>query len=201
MIVQILGEFAFKMDDTTAKTLRHLQACASVLPSSLTQCRIGVNYAAREIQAEKMDQGKSDFCQFCFSQIDVTKANIQIESKKKRKRLCAKGEQVKSELQVKCNFCKKICVSKSLPLSLVKKVSPSKVQSELGIQDTDNSKKKKKRNKKDPNAGLIIPGKSVPLKAKPDEKTKVTISKEKLKHLMSLNTSGKKGGLEDFLKR
>lgn len=191
------------MDDISTKTLLHLQACASVLPSSLTQCQIGVNYAARELQAEKMDQGKPGFCQFCFSQIDVTKAKIEIESRKKRKRLCVKGEEVKSELQVKCHFCKKICVSKSLPLPLVKKVSTAKaqVQSELVTEDTESSKKKKKRNKKDPNAGLIIPGKSVSLKAKPIEKPKVSISKEKLKHLMNLNSSGRKGGLQDFLKR
>lgn len=192
------------MDETATKTLQHLQACASALPSSITQCRIGVNYAAREIQEEKikMDQSKADSCQFCFTKIDVTKAKIEIESKKKRKRLCVKGEEVKSELQVKCHFCKKICVSKSLPL-LVKEASPvkDKVQSDLIAVDTEPSKKKKKRNKKDPNAGLIIPGKSVFVKSKPVEKAKVSISKEKLKHLMNLNISGRKGGLQDFLKR
>lgn len=192
------------MDDTSLKTLKHLEACAAALPPTLTQCLISVNYAARDLQGEKVkqDQTKSDFCQFCFNKIDVTKAKIAIESKKSRKRLGkgTKGEDVKSEVQVTCHFCKKICVAKCLPLA--PKIAPieNKTQSVAVKEDGEPSKKKKKRNKKDPNAGLIIPGKSVSVQAKPAEKSKVSISKEKLNHLMSLNNSGRKGGLKDFLK-
>jgi len=191
------------MDETSAKTLKHLEACASLLPPSLTQCLIGVNYTARELRGEKikLDQTKSDFCQFCFNKIDVKKAKIAIESKRSRKKLGkgVKGEDIKSEVQVTCHFCKKVCVAKCLPLA--PKTFPAENKAQFTAkEDTEPCKKKKKRNKKDPNAGLIIPGKSVSVQAKPAEKSKVSISKEKLNHLINLNNSGRKGGLKDFLK-
>jgi len=203
----------FRMDDVTAKTLKHLEKCAKVIPENLVQCKIAVNYAARQIKTEAFGpkKGQTDntgeICQFCFTKVDVTRSKVEILSKKRRKRLgyVKKGEVAKSELQINCDVCKRMFFSKKLPL-VARAISADEESTKAKRENnvvTGTAPKKKKRNKKDPNAGLVIPGKSPTIKTSSNEKSekKVKISKEKLEHLLKLGGSSKKGGLQQFLKR
>jgi len=203
------------MDDVTDKTLKHLEKCLSAIPPALTPCKINIGYAASQIKTEASVGSKKtrtdsneDLCQFCYSKADETRTKIEILSKRKCKKLgqAKKGRVAKSELQKTCHVCQRVFFKKTLP-AIVRPVSASTESRQSNIRNEEvgleTGTKKKKRKKKDPNAGLIIPGKSstakTPTPAASCDK-KVKISKEKLDRLLKLGNGNKKGGLEQFLK-
>merc|ERR1719309_220862 len=203
------------MDDVTEKTLKHLEKCLSAIPPALTPCKTDIGYAANQLKTEAGGGSKKtrsdsneDFCQFCYSKADETRTKIEILSKRKWKKLgeAKKGGVAKSELQKTCHVCQRVFFKKTLP-AIDKPVSASAESQQPKLRNEavglETGTKKKKRKKKDPNAGLIIPGKSSTTKTPTPAASCEKKSKDLKGKVGSPFKTGKcqqEGGLEQFLK-
>merc|ERR1712058_224807 len=116
-------------------------------------------------------------------------------------------------LEITCHLCKKICLMK--PIEKIPDRNPDtapiiKTPEPESLINNENHGQRKKKRKKDVNAGLTIPApaqKTFCEFSKSPSMTNTTFSKTnsaskaKLKMLMSKSDSLQRGGLQDFLKK
>jgi hypothetical protein len=192
--------------DSTSHLNSAYLSCSLALSPLPPQLRLSLNCALSRIQQSSRESPSpaGDSCPFCFSSLDLTRANMETVSlKKSRDRL----------LKISCHLCKKTCKTRVVEPS--KEAIPlNTVSSSIDCRISDSVSKKKKK-KKDLNAGLnissssakhskpVLPKNSTSVQTKPVKTsglTKSSMSKEKLKLLMGDNTP-KRSVLQDFLKK
>lgn len=185
------------MEDTSLLNLRHIASCNSLV-STLPQLRLSLGSASSRIkEANKIEaKNNGELCDFCFTSIDRTKANVELTESKK-------GQM--DILTIACHICKKVCHRKEIEKIPEREFKDhvKSVQSRSTDDMSDLSVKKKKKKKKEENAGLIMPIKKVQNSMKPNSSSmnKSSISKDKLKLLMVKSEAPKRGTLQDFLKK
>ena len=172
-------------------TKQFLSECLKIMPT-LPQLRLTLNeskYKVDSLDEENIvKKSKSDIltCDYCYSNIDITRADIK-EVKTKKNRV----------LKVKCHLCKKIVSEQRFNFVKVEEVSP--VVETAPKQEEIVVIKKKKKSKSDKTAGLIIP----PALSKkhishPKSQMKNT---SKLKSLLNSSDGPSKSNLMDFLNK
>lgn len=182
------------MENSSEKNLLHILSCKSAMPC-LPQLRLSLNSAAnRIVMVNRLDKkDDADVCGFCFTEIDVSKAKMELIKVKKSK--C-------EILQISCHMCHKVCQTKEIEQIPERSAEPDQTCHTNVASSKDASSKKKKKRRKDDNAGLTIPiakTHSAAISKPPDKSLmKTSFSKDKLKLLMSKNDSPKRGGSRIF---
>lgn len=203
------------------RTLRHLADCAAAL-AGLPQCLLSVSYTKRQLEAQlgssagggsgrKKALGKlagnsavlqasggEEVCQFCCKKRDVKSDSVTTvggwQTKQQLHRIC-----------IKCGFCRRPYVTEEFKMLL--QTEPTKRAAPPVALQQDSSQwdlKRKKRNKGDPNAGLLIPGRQQPLAGTlPAAAPKAAVDRKKLKAFLAQDKpveSNSSSKLQNFLK-
>ena len=124
-------------------------------------------------------------CRHCYTTVDLQRDNISLQNVSKS-----------LTMNIQCHLCRRDSSKQEILFSKLEPHQETKARSEE-VQSLEKSKKKKC--KKDKNAGLNIPPVSTQYKAQ--TKTKTVSSQNKLKHLLATDNSSNKSCLQDFLKK
>ena len=120
-------------------------------------------------------------CSFCFSQLDLARADITLMTRKKLE-----------TVEVRCQRCHNLCRS-----SPVTKVQLEKKKADVEENSTPiKTELKKNRSKKDKNAGIVRKSSTSLQTSKPP-----AVNRDKLKLLMSKDETSGRSRLQDFLKQ
>ena len=166
-------------------TCQFLQAVRSHLTGGgIPQMRLQTNRSLARLGENT--EPPSATCRHCYTTVDLQRDNISLQNVSKS-----------LTMNIQCHLCRRDSSKQEILFSKLELHQETKARSEE-IQNLEKSKKKK--SKKDKNAGLNIPPVSTQYKAQ--TKTKTVSSQNKLKHLLAReNSSSNKSCLQDFLKK
>ena len=179
----------FQMSESGSEaslTSQFLQSCLSAFPAGgPPQLRLQTNTSlARLSQPErKFNERNTEppVCTHCYTPVDLQRTNIRLENVSKT-----------VTLNFYCHVCRKETSQEEIIFSKSEPRRETKTRCE---EDQNRQKAKKKKCKKEKNAGLTIPTVS------PTVKMKTVNSQNKLKHLLATDSSSNKSSLQDFLKK
>ena len=123
------------MENSSEKNLDHILSCTAALPG-LPQLRLSLNSAAARIMdVNRLDRkDNAEVCGFCFTEIDVSKAKMELVTVKKSK------DEV---LHICCHMCNKVCQTKEID-----QIPERNNNHRLKISDTNVGVNKDARSKK-----------------------------------------------------
>ena len=167
-------------------TSQFLQSCLSVLPArGPPQLRLQTNTSLARLSPPGRNFNEKNteppLCSHCYTPVDLQRANIRLEKLRKT-----------VTLHFHCHVCRREMSQEEIIFSRLDPQRETKTRCE---EDQNRQKAKKKKCKKEKNAGLTIPTVS------PTVKMKTVNSQNKLKHLLATDRSSNKSSLQDFLKK
>ena len=162
-------------------TCQFLQAVRSQLTGDGSpQMRLQTNRSLARLC--KNNEPPSPSCLYCYTPVNLQRDNISLQNVSKS-----------LTMNIQCHVCRRDSSQQEIFFPKLEPHQETKTRSE-DVQSLEKSKKKKC--KKEKNAGLNIPPVS-----KAQTKTKTVSSQNKLKHLLAKDNSSNKSCLQDFLKQ
>ena len=187
--------YCFQMDGDTCFSITEgfLTSCLDTV-SSIPQMRMTVSMSLNRINRARGDLQRKlgDECSFCFSKTDLTRAEICLSKRSRRK---------ERTLTVKCHVCKRK-VREDSDVQFETSVA-DQADDVLSLEPEENLNKtsKKKKSKRDKTAGLSIP----PSIAKPNpgrsHPKPALANKNKLKNLLANQSESPESNLMKFLSK
>ena len=174
-------------------TCQFLQSCLRQPPGGvIPQMRLQTNTSLARLgePESKLNRKNNEppTCLHCYSPVQLQRANIRLQNVRKS-----------LTLNIHCHVCRREASHEEIifPRSEPERHQKTKTRFEEG---QNRQKAKKKKCKKEKNAGLNIPTASPHCEA-PIMKRKMVNSQNKLKHLLATDNSSNKSCLQDFLKK
>ena len=165
-------------------TCQFLQAVRSHLTGvGSPQMRLQTNRSLARLC--KNNEPPSPSCRYCYTTVNLQRDNISLQNVSKT-----------MTMNIQCHVCRRDSSQQEILFPKLEPHQETKTRSE-DVQSLEKSKKKKC--KKEKNAGLNIP--PVSTHCKSQTKTKTVNSQNKLKHLLAKDNSSNKSCLQDFLKQ
>lgn len=138
------------------------------------------------LNSRKTEESLSLHCRHCYSPVNLQRDNIRLQNLRKS-----------LTMNIQCQVCRRDSSQQEICFPKLEALQQTKTRSE---DDQSLQKAKKKKCKKDKNAGLNLP--HVSPQSKAPMKSKTVDGKNKLKHLLATdNSSRNKSCLQDFLKK